>query len=416
MLRFQWVLLLLWAGIAGAAEGPSSPLGLEPGTRRLCNDDLGVIVWGPDSAPTLSVGKSDVWDRRLPAGENRIITLKELIEGAKNSDPAIVKGAPWYRAYNNYDFPCPKPVGQLILRLPFVTESGKVSCRENPREVVLTAENGDKKLQLKIFVSAVRNVIVIQGSAQRLQPGDLAIRLWRHRDTILPGGEVHPTLGGGNSPKDFEQLAPPRAGQNDDLFWVAQDFPGEATFPDGFTASLVCSAGDVAADYEMVEGTAGLGTPMVAPQEGRIAHGLTKRFTPINESPGACATATLRAIPESFVIYATAATTQDDSDPLSHAAKVLAEAKALGVDALWTEHVRQLDAYDAGTRGQAVAADGRVLLDFPWGGVPYRMRPQGYYGDVPLCSVDSTKFCYQDSGMWHADFHFNEVEATGSCI
>ena len=52
----------------------------------------------------------------------------------------------------------------------------------------------------------------------------------------------------------------------------------------------------------------------------------------------------------------------------------------------------------------------------PWGGVPYKARPFGYYGDVSLCSVDSTKFCYQDSSMWHADFHFNEIEATGLCM
>jgi hypothetical protein len=58
--------LLLLASAGAATNAASSALGLEPGDLRLCNDDLGIILWGPDSAPTLSVGKSDVWDRRNP--------------------------------------------------------------------------------------------------------------------------------------------------------------------------------------------------------------------------------------------------------------------------------------------------------------------------------------------------------------
>ena len=43
--------------------------------------------------------------------------------------------------------------------------------------------------------------------------------------------------------------------------------------------------------------------------------------------------------------------------------------------------------------------------------LPTLRRADGYYGDVPLCSVGSTKFCFQDAGLWHDDFHLNEIRA-----
>ncbi|MBI4560248.1 MAG: hypothetical protein HY706_21875 [Candidatus Hydrogenedentes bacterium] len=411
-----FILMLQTHDLASADEAQPSALGLEPGPRRLCNDDLGVIVWGPDAAPTLSVGKSDVWDRRLPPSEQPIITLKEIVEGARNGDKRILNGAAWYTAYNHYDFPCPKPVGQLILQLPFMNPSGKLTVGESPREIVLNATHGEKSLHLRIFVSAVRNLIVIRAKTQGLRPGDFAVRLWRHRDTIVPGGELHPTISGGRSPQDFEQLGPPRAGRHDDIFWIAQDFPPEQTFPNGFTSVLAATLSGASAEIETVEGAEGLGTPMVAEKEGRLSHGVYKRYTPINQSPGAAATARLREIPDDFALYATVVTTQDNPDPLLHAHVVLEEALTLGAEALWSEHVRQLDDYEKRPHAIIQMGDGKPVVDTPWGGVPYRVRPAGYYGDVPLCSVDSTKYCFQDSGMWHADFHFNEIEATRYCV
>lgn len=409
--------LLGVATVLGAwPAAAETALGLEPGARRLSNDDIGVIVWGPNDAPTLSVGKSDVWDRRLPPSEKPVLTLGQIMEGARTGDKAIVNGAAWYTAYNHYDFPCPKPAGQIVIRLPFVGPDGTMEVREGPREVVLTAASGAKRIELRAFVSAVRNLIVVRGSATGLEAGDVAVRLWRHRDTILPGGELHPTLGGGRSPADFEQLAPPRSGAGDGVFWIAQDFPGEGTFPGGFTSVLAGAVAGAEADCEAVEGVAGLGTPMTAEKEGRLSHGVFKRYTPINESPGAAVTATLRAVPATFTLYATAATTQDASEPLGFARDALREAASAGAEALWAEHCGQLDAYEARPRAKASSADGRLSVDVAWGGVPYRVRPDGYYGDIALCSVDSTKFCYQDSGMWHADFHFNEVEATRACM
>lgn len=398
------------------AEAQPTGLGLEPGTLRLCNDDIGVMLWGPNDAPTLSVGKSDVWDRRNPMPPEPVLTLTQIVEKAKAGDKAILNGEAYYSAYNAHDFPCPKPVGQLILQLPFMKPDGTFTLDQSTRDIRLTAACGSKRLRLRIFVSAVRNLIVIDGEGTGLQAGDMAIRAYRHRDTIVPGGELHPTIGGGKSPKDFEQLPMPRAGHDNGVFWIAQDFGAEATFPNGFTGILAAKVIGAETGCDIIKGQTGLGTPMRAEREGRISHGLTKRYTPINEAAGSAATAPLGALEGSFHVIATVTTTQDDADPLARAQRDLAEAAALGPDALWAEHEKQLDAYNARPHARAWSSDGGFKRDAVLGGIPYQVRPSGYYGDVPLCSVDSTKFCFQDSSMWHADFHFNEIDATGPCM
>jgi hypothetical protein len=398
-----------------ADQAATADLGAEPGELRLENDEIGVIVWGPGTTIALSVGKSDIWDRRLPPNEKPVLTLPQMTAMAKDGDPAILNGAAYYTAYNSYDFPCPKPAGQLILQLPFMADGGTVDAVDRDDCVELTFRNDAKSLHVRIFVSAVRNLIVLDCQSSGLVQGDVAVRAYRHRDTIVPGGDLHPTLGGGQSPADFEQMHMPRAGHERDVFWVAQDFHADGTFPDGFTSVLAALVSDRKASLSSSEGKRELGVPMIAPQEGRISHGITKRYTPINEAPGSASTATLAA-PESFAVFATVVTTQDDPKPIECAQRVLLDAARQGVAPLWEEHQAKLTGYRDQPRARVWSSDGSLSIDVPWGGVPYRVRSAGYHGDVPLCSVGSTKFCYQDSSPWHADFHFNELGATETCM
>jgi hypothetical protein len=254
---------------AGAATNSIAPaLGLEPGDLRLCNDDLGVILWGPDAAPTLSVGKSDVWDRRNPQPSEPVLTLAEITAMARAGDRKILNGAAYYSAYSAHDFPCPKPVGQLILQLPFLGSDGELTVNREPHQIRLTASRNGKSLRLSVFVSAVRNLIVISGQGAGLQAGDISVRLYRHRDTIVPGGELHPTLGDRNSAKDFEQLPMPMAGVSNDVLWVAQDFGKDLTFPEGFRSVLAARVSGTTIAADVAEGQKGLGTPLVTPKEG----------------------------------------------------------------------------------------------------------------------------------------------------
>jgi hypothetical protein len=137
------VLVVCLEALPATAEAAGSALGLEPGARRLCNDDLGVILWGPDAAPTLSVGKSDVWDRRNAQPTEPVLTLRQMMDRAKRAgDSTILNGAAYYTGYNSHDFPCPKPVGQLILQLNFLKPEGKLTVDQQLRQVCLTATKG----------------------------------------------------------------------------------------------------------------------------------------------------------------------------------------------------------------------------------------------------------------------------------
>ncbi|MFH1738472.1 MAG: glycoside hydrolase family 95-like protein, partial [bacterium] len=366
--------------------------------------------------PTLSIGKSDVWDRRNPKPPQPVLTLKRIMEMAMEGDPAILNGTGYYTAYNSYDFPCPKPVGQLILKLNFMNPDGVVTFQRDSRSIQLKAVNGVKSVDMKIFVSAIRNLVVIDGHANSLEKGDISVRLYRHHDTILPGDDLHPTLNKKLSPMDFERLPLPRSGGNDEMFWVAQDFPADLTFPNGFTSFLAARIIGIDTEIETTTEQTGLGTPMITEKEGRLSHGVIKRFTPINEAPGSAATATFRQLNGPFQLIADVVTTQDDPDPQTKARRDLDEAAELGISTLWEEHCKQLTDYEKRPHARARSSGGTIEIDAVWGGDPYKPRPSGYYGDVPFCSVDSTKYCTQDSSMWHADFHFNEVEATDSCI
>ena len=418
-IRLMWMVAAMVGCCMAPARGevPKSVLGMEPGERRLCNDDIGVIVWGPDTAPTLSVGKSDVWDRRNPAPPQPVMTMSKIVELAKVGDKSILNGAAYYTAYGLHDFPCPKPVGQVIIQLNFLRDGGKLTEDTQSRRVRLVAVNGAKHARLDIFVSSSTNLVVIQGEGTGLAAGDIAIRVYRHRDTIVPGGELHPTLGEhAHSPQDFEALPMPRAGNSTDMIWVAQDFGVDPTFPSGFTSALALRVVGTTVSTDVAQGQKNLGTPLVTEKEGRLSHGVTKRFTPMNEAPGSAATAVLGPINGDFTAFVAVTTTQDDADPLARARRDLDAAAQAGATTIWSEHTARLDEYERRPHARAWSADGKLKLDAVWGGVPYTPRPAGYYGDVPVCSVDSTKFCTQDSSMWHADFHFNEIDATGLCM
>jgi len=281
------------------------------------NDVLGARLWGPPQQPTLSLGKSDLWDRRwfgerqppVPLARIRELALSgHLEEIARSTNDTIY--SPAYR----YDFPCPKPGGQLILGLPFA-ERARIAP-DGEGGWWLRAEGQGKRLDARVWIPLTRVAVVVELYPGEAACGDLWVRVYRHADTILPGQPVDPTIGGELPPGDFEPMAPPRCCGPGTTFGISQDFPLESTFPQGFCATVLAAVPSEA-QVETREGEVGLGTPLWAPEEGRLSHGVVKRYNPINESPGAAATARFGAglVPE-FLI-ATIQTTQDDDEPES---------------------------------------------------------------------------------------------------
>lgn len=394
---------LLGHGSQGA-DTPKQTLTNDPRDGiRLDNGDVGITLWGPNHRPTLLLGKADLWDRRFYGHREKIITLADIKRAAMTGEGLAEIQAGGYSTYGAYDFPCPKPGGQLIIGLPDPPEGWNLQTRQGPApgELTLTAERGQQRLELRVYVHGARNLIVMEGQAAGID--SFFVRLWRHRDT-LKLGQVHITLGTeraktydysrdpGNGPLD-----PPHSGADGRIGWITQAFPAEATFPQGFRYTAAVTVTGAKAKLESVEGQTGLGTPASSPYEGKGDQSqptwyLWKRYQPINEAPGAATTLTLSDLRGSFQILATLVSTQDATD-------TVAAAKALLLQAAAEDPAQRYRAHVAAT----------ALPDYGW----LTRKPHGYYGDIPGCTVDTSAHCYQDSSMWHADFHFNELNVTG---
>ncbi|MEW6755920.1 MAG: hypothetical protein AB1505_33820 [Candidatus Latescibacterota bacterium] len=373
------------------------------------NDVLGVRLWGPPEQPTLSLGKSDIWDRRWRGDRQPPVTLAQIRRCACEDRLAEIARAPNDTVYSPayaYDFPCPKTGAQLILGLPFALSAQLAPAR--PTGWWLWAEGNGRRLEAHIWVPLARVLVVVEMHPQGLEPADLWLRLYRHRDTILPGQPVDPTLGGKPSPGDFEPMDPPRVCPG--AWAIRQDFPAELTFPRGFRVVAMAGADGPAPAVEQRQDEVGLGTLLWAPQEGRLDHGVVKCYTPINQAPGAAATARFPALPASLTVLATLQTTQDAPEPEAAARQVLEAALANGLAGLQDE---ENEAQQSCLRPHPAQAwiGGERRLAAPARILPSLRRPGGYYGDVPLCSVGPTRVWFQDAGLWHNDFHLNEIRA-----
>ncbi|MBT4497876.1 MAG: hypothetical protein HOC74_09155, partial [Gemmatimonadetes bacterium] len=200
------------------------------------NDIVGLRLWGPATQPTLSLGRADIWDRRWFSERQPLVTMariKELASADRLAEVAPEDNHTVYDLYGRYEFPCPKPGGQVILGCPFATAT---RAHRRPDGVIeLSAVSSAGRLDAEIWVSLTRSLVVADCRSEGLVSGDLWVRVWRHRDTLTPESPLNESLGSERS-GDFEPLAPPRAFSDSEGFGIAQDFPPEMTFPDGFQA------------------------------------------------------------------------------------------------------------------------------------------------------------------------------------
>ena len=310
---------------------------------RMQNDVVGVRLWGPPTQPTLSIGKSDIWDRRWFEERQPLITMAKIKELAmtdrlseiiQNSNNTI------YDLYGKYDFPCPKPGAQLILGTPFATDVRYAVNTDGSAQLLITGSH--KSLNINIWVALMQSLIVLEFTSEGLEPDDLWVRLYRHRDTILPGQPVDPTIGGKISPDDFEQLPLPLSFQSDNCWGISQRFLPDNTFHEGFHFAVAATSTGVEPVINCLDNKHDLGTPLWAEQEGRLSHGVIKRYTPINKSPGSAATARFDQIPEKFAVMAIIATTQDSCNDAESIIKALQEAREIGINGLQAEQSKAL--------------------------------------------------------------------------
>ncbi|MGV8096726.1 MAG: glycoside hydrolase family 95-like protein [Mangrovibacterium sp.] len=375
----------------------------------LQNDIVGVRLWGPVTQPTLSIGKSDIWDRRWLTDKQPLITLsqiKELAATNRLAEIAPAPNTPIYRLYKN-DFPCPKTGGQIILGVPFATDTRFRANEDGSIQMLITGQN--KRLKINIWVTLMHPVIVMECLPEGIETGDFWLRTYRHQDTIKPGGKVNPTAGDFIVPEWAEQLAVPDTYEKNGCWGITQKFIPDSTFPEGFEFSLLSTCIETDPEIEQQDNRHNLGTPLWAEKEGRFTVMVYKRYTPINEAPGSATTAYFKSIPKQFTILSAIETTQDTGGHITKTVESLIEMKKEGINVLHDEQRKAIqqgkrkDLAKARVRNMTLAASSFVF--------PNIRKKGGYYGDIPICSVDTTKFCYQDSSPWHADFHFNELRA-----
>ncbi len=389
----------------GAMIAPSPDAGI-----GINNGDIGMKLWGPNNRITFSIGKSDVWDRRW-LEKAPVATLDDIKEWAKMDNfSEMFEDGNYYKAYTAYDFPCPKPVGQLIIGLPGDAAKWAVEVQKDtiPGTLTIRASRGEQCLKMRVYVHATHNLIVIEGDAQKPIEG-LWFRIYRHHDTSVLGkahlGELSKrvcetydyTKDKGNGP-----IEPPTSDHKKGLGWITQVFPEEPTFPEGFRYTFAALTSLKRVQVKSVQGQRGLGTSAYSPKGlWTTENYVVPDYLPINKAKGVAVTYYFPRVEGQFQILAKVVSSTDTTATLSMASLRLHEALSESPSARFDTHL-------AGTKDAYY---------------PFLTRKAGgYYGAVPeaswaYSSVSSTRprkwvdfYCAQDETPWHGDFHFDEQQ------
>ena len=193
---------------------PRPPVWKQPATGKACqgpllgNGDLGLVAFGEDSL-VFSVGKNDVWDRRLFTCNQKPLTFQEYIY---NKVPGVgtdlTPPRPDWSSEpppNHRNYMQPKPVCAVEM------VSGRVEGHELDLETArLTTVT--EKARLSAHVQKDRNIAVLDIDPRH----PVQFSLWRADDTAGTGIQ---------SARHFFEKG---------VCLIVQDFPAEKTFPDGF--------------------------------------------------------------------------------------------------------------------------------------------------------------------------------------
>ena len=409
---------------------------------------LKVSLWGPPGQLTWSIGKTDVWDRRFFTEQP--MTLKQIhdrcFDGDRPHDRAYYRER-HYASYDAYEFPGPKPVGQLILMASDFADAGQpVATKGHSDGVVRTAlQSKGARADVKTVAMMTRNIIIVNGRFEGLkQP--LQVRLYRHQDTCRPGVSW---ASGGPEPKPYPgydyskdapangPIEPPKAGTDGRFLWITQRFPAEATFPEGFSCVFMAVLVGGAYDVQVIEGRKGLGTPphfsitahggvqkpgepaaAAAPRETLPFWEILQWYEPIRQASGAAATATTRD--GNVLVLATVVTSAEASDPMAAARGELLRAVSDGYRALvaenrawWKQHYRRRESgriyFRDADRNESEAMSSAESWSYAHSGGT-RPDPSKWEGDSGYA------YANHDWSPWHADNHFNEAEYGGLCV
>jgi hypothetical protein len=396
---------------------------------NLSTEKLKLSLWGPPEALTLSVGKTDVWDRRC--FQERPLTLadiQQLVQAGK------LPPAEHYASWRAHDSPCPKPVGQIILRcadLAGATPPTVVTlCHSGIRTVDI--RNNSAHVVCAFLPMMTANLIAIQCECEGVNE-PLSVRLYRHQDTLPPGKSM--AAYGGPDPRPFEgydyakdqnngPIPPPASGTDGECFWLRQRLPAEITFPQGFEYVMAARVLGPRATIQTIDDARGLGTPpehnalqLAMIREKRHPWQLLPFYEAIRQARGSAATATL-APKESlrFTVLVTVVTSAEARDPLAEAQRRLRTSSQDGFGKLREENTQwHRGLYEKREKGRIFVngasssrdkiADLFTSWRFPHSGncVP---DPARYEADAHYAYLE------QDWAPWHGLPCYNELYYT----
>ncbi len=398
----------------GRGNAPASAYvtGPQSGMAKLYNDDLEIRFWNRPHKMTFSLAKNDVWDRRYFGDRKKLITIDDVRRRCfsvapptdprrypgygglvgRNSDLGLANRA--QALYLAYDFPCPKPVGKIILRCPDLRGADSYTAGlAADGELVVNASRAAARGGLRAFLCTTRNLLVVRCAYQGLaQP--VEVQLYRHKDTTPQGTSIAALANrGGKTGYDYSQdpdngpLPPPEAGADGRLFWIRQRFPAEKTFPNGFEYVMMAAVHGAAPRVQARDKATAAGAKFIVhpinAETYRRLPGYKKQIRlaaeRVNQAEyGSLAMARLSERDPSFTLFVAVVTTRDAADPFAAAKAMLAGALRDGAAAV------------AGRNAAATDAERRAWR---------RSRVMHY---------NATSCTYADSTPWHGDYHFNE--------
>ncbi|MFH1744313.1 MAG: hypothetical protein ABIH23_35370, partial [bacterium] len=392
---------------------------------------LKVSLWGPPSQLTLSLGKTDVWDRRRY--QEPVITLEQIKQQIEQGETPHNH----YRNWRAYDSPCPKPVGQVIIRCPDLDGAPQAEavtrCDDGTTRVKI--RNGGASADIVYLPMMTRNMIAVKCEFEGLKT-PVSVRLYRHQDTLGYGESI--TAYGGPDPRPYEgydyskdagngPIDPPTSGASEDCFWIHQEFPAEKTFPDGFNYVMAGRILGSKTAFEIIEGKTGLGTPpsfnpvqqKYWDEEGQWRH-LMPTYQRIREARGSAATAILTPSADGhlrFTLFVSVVTRADSPEPpMTEVKRGLATAVDEGFEQLLAENTEWFDnLYQHREKGRIFKGD----PEFAREEIPKLFRScVGVHGG--FCFPDPTvyeaavsyQYMEQDWSPWHGLPCYNELYYT----
>ena len=424
-------------------------------------------IWGGANEITMSLLKTDVFDRRYIDREH--FTMDKMLRGAyaevnKDVDLMLVPyntlmasngggNRPGYFVYDErgggynpsmwsqiYPFPCQKPVGQIIVKAEEFEDAPLPESVQQVKNGVtgVTVNKSGKKLNVNYVIGMKRNITAVDLSYEGLSK-PISFRLYRHQDQghyrymnadgsykkipqYYPADKSKPIeYYDFNADKEINgRFEPPTSGVDGRFFWVHQVFPKEKTFPQGFRYVMMGMVSGANAEVTAMGLAKNLGTP---PSPVRLYDPALDYYNAdVSNALGVAANAKLPATSGNAKLYIAVVTVNDTPNYMEEAKKMLLEAEKLGFEGIVAENEAWYNAfYEKREQGRilmgATPEERKQTADIFFNEVftSWTSGHMGYNNPDPrnLESTASYAMYEADIQNWHSMPCYNELFTEG---